>query len=59
MLRLGCRGKRGPLSRPSRKVNTAKGLSKNDLCALCLLFIPPLLFNPGGSKGKEESKSIE
>jgi len=36
-----------------------EGLSRNDLCALCLLFVHPLAFNPGGSKGKEESLSIK
>jgi len=41
------------------KVHTAKGLSRNDLCALRLLFVNPLVFNPGGSKGKEESLSIK
>jgi hypothetical protein len=41
------------------KVRTAKELSRNDLCALRLLFVHPLVFNPGGSKGKEESLSIE
>jgi len=55
----GCTGKSGPLFHPSRKVNTAKGLSRKDLCALCLLFVHPLVFNPGGSKGKEESLSIK
>jgi hypothetical protein len=55
----GCRGKSGPLSRPSRKVNTAKGLSRNALCVLCFLFVHPLAFVPEGSKGKEESISIE
>jgi len=29
------------------------------LCALCLLFVHPLVFIPGGSKGKEESVSIQ
>jgi hypothetical protein len=55
----GCRGKSGPLSHLSRKINTAKGLSRKDLCALCLLFVHPLVFNPGGSKGREESISVE
>jgi hypothetical protein len=55
----GCRGKNGPLSHPSRKVKMAKGLSRNDLCALCLLFVHPLVFIPGGSKGKEESIPIK
>jgi hypothetical protein len=32
----------------------AEGLSTNDLCALCLLFVHPLVFIPGGSKGKGE-----
>jgi len=55
----GCRGKSGPLSHPSRKVKSAKGLSRNDLCVLCLLFVHPFVFNPGGSKGKEESIPIQ
>jgi hypothetical protein len=55
----GCRGKSGPLSHPSRKVKMAKGLSRNDLCALRLLFVHPLFFIPGGSKGEEESTSIQ
>jgi len=57
--KLGCRGKSGPLSHPSRKVKTVKGLSRNDLCALCFLSVHPLASIPGGSKGKEESISIE
>jgi hypothetical protein len=28
------------------KVNTAEGVSRNDLCALCLLFVHPLVFIP-------------
>jgi hypothetical protein len=52
----GCRGKSGPLFRPSRKVKTAKGLSRNDLCVLCVLFVHPLVFIPGRSKAKEEPK---
>ena len=57
--RPGCKGKSGSPSHPSREVNTAEGLSRNDLCVLCLLFVPPLIFNPRGSKGKEESISIK
>jgi hypothetical protein len=57
--RPGCKVKSGSPSHPSRKVNTAKGLSRNDLCVLCLLFVPPLILNPRGSKGKEESISIK
>jgi len=34
----GCSGKSGPFPHPSRKVKTAKGHSRNDLCALCLLI---------------------
>jgi hypothetical protein len=30
-----------------------------DACALCLLFAHPLVFIPGGSKGKEESIPIK
>jgi hypothetical protein len=59
MLRLRMQVGNGPLSLPSRKVNTAKGLSGNDLCALCPLFVHPLVFNPRGLKGKEESISIK
>jgi hypothetical protein len=58
-LRPGCRRKSGALSHPYRKVNTAKGLSRKALCALCLLFVHPFVFIPGGSKGEEESKSIQ
>jgi len=29
------------------------------LCALCLLFVHPFVFIPGGSKGKEESIFIK
>jgi len=54
----GCKGKRGPLFHPSRKINTV-GFIRSDLCALCLLFVYPLIFNPGGSKGKKEPISIE
>jgi len=42
-----------------KKGNTAKGLSGNDLCALGLLFVHPLVFNPRGSKRKEESIFIK
>jgi len=52
-------GENGPLCLPSWKVITAKGLSWNNLCVLCLLFGHPVVFNPGGSKGKEELISIE
>jgi hypothetical protein len=55
----GCRAKSGPLSHPCRKVKRTKGLTRNDLCALRLLFVHPHVFIPGGSKGKEESLSIE
>jgi len=55
---LGCRRKGGFLSPPFREVKKAKGLSRNDLCALCFLFLLPLVSIPGGSKDKEESISI-
>ena len=55
----GCRSKSGPLCHPSRKVKTAEEFSRNDLCALRPLFVHPLVFIPGGSKGKEESISIQ
>jgi hypothetical protein len=55
----GCRGKSDALSPPSRKVKKAKGLSRNDLCALCFLFFHPLVSVPGRSKGKEGAISIK
>jgi hypothetical protein len=55
----GCRGKSDPLPHPSRKVKTAKGLSGNDLCVLCLLSVHPLAFVLGGSKRKEKSVAIK
>jgi hypothetical protein len=55
----GYRGQSGPLSHPSRKVKTAKGLSRKVLCALCLLFVHPFVSIPGRPKGKEEPPSIE
>jgi hypothetical protein len=51
----GCRAKSGPIFNVSRKAKTVKGLPRNALCALCLLFAHPLVFIPGGSKGKGES----
>jgi len=55
----GCKGKSGALSCPSRKVKTAKRPSRNDLCALCFLFVHPLVSIPGRLKGKEGSVSIK
>jgi hypothetical protein len=52
-------GENSPFSNPSRKVNTARAPSRNDLCVLCLLFVHPRVFNPGGSKGEGEFISIE
>ncbi len=59
MLKTGMQRKNRLSFPPFRKVNTAKGLSRTDLCVLCLLFVPPLIFNPRGSRGKEESISIK
>jgi len=36
-----------------------EGPSRNDLWALCLLFVHPLVFVPRGSKGKEEFLSTK
>ena len=55
----GCRGENGVFSHPSQKVKMRKDLSRNDLCVLCFLFVHPLVSIPGGSKGKEESRSIK
>jgi len=43
----------------SWEIHTANGFSRNNLCALGLLFVPPLPFFPGGSKGQEEFISLE
>jgi hypothetical protein len=32
---------------------TPKALSKKDLCALCFLFVHPLVFLPGGSRERK------
>jgi hypothetical protein len=37
----------------------AKGISSNNLCALCLLFVHTLVFIREGPKDKEEAKPIE
>jgi hypothetical protein len=58
-LRSGCKGEAPLLSHLSRKDNTAKGLSGNDLCAFCFLFVHPLVSIPGRPKGKEEFISIQ
>jgi len=39
------------------EVQNSQGLSRNDLCALCFLFVHPLVSIPRISKGKEESIS--
>jgi hypothetical protein len=36
-----------------------KGLSRTALCALCFLFVHPLVSIPGRPKGKEESILIK
>jgi hypothetical protein len=57
--RPGCRRKSVPISNAPRKVKNTKGLSRGDLCALCLLFVHPLVFIPGASEDKEESISVK
>jgi hypothetical protein len=47
------KGKTGPISNASLKAKTAKGLSWNDLCALCLLPSHLLVFNSGGYRKRE------
>jgi len=59
MLNARMQGEKRPSFPPFRKINTARGLSRNDLCALCLLFVHPLVFITVGSKRKEESISIK
>ncbi|KPK91266.1 MAG: hypothetical protein AMJ94_07615, partial [Deltaproteobacteria bacterium SM23_61] len=44
---------------PSRKIKMAKGFSGNDLCALCFLFVHPLVSIPARPKGKEEPMSVK
>jgi hypothetical protein len=41
--------KSGSIYDPSRKHKTPKGFSSKDLCALCCLFVHPLVFIRGGS----------
>jgi len=43
------------MANDSLKDKTAKGLSGNDLCALCFLFGHPLVFIRGGSREKKIS----
>jgi hypothetical protein len=54
MLKAGMQAKKRLSSPPFPEGQFGQGLSRNDLFVLCLLFVPPLVFNPGGSKGKEE-----
>ncbi|KPK92345.1 MAG: hypothetical protein AMJ94_05230 [Deltaproteobacteria bacterium SM23_61] len=49
----------GPGCRGCPEGQNGQGLSRNDLCALCFLFVHPLVSIPGGSKGKEESISMK
>jgi len=48
-------GKSGVLSSPSRKVKTAEGLSRNDLCALGFLSVHPFVSVPEDRKIKRSS----
>jgi hypothetical protein len=50
-----CKEKRGGISNAFRKPKTPEGLSEKDLCALCFLFVLPLVFIRGGSR---ERKSL-
>jgi hypothetical protein len=59
MLSARMHGEKRPSFPPFPEGQYGQGLSRNDLCALCLLFVHPLVFIPGGSKGKEESISIK
>jgi hypothetical protein len=44
---------------PIFQLFTDSGIPISFLCALCFLFVHPLVSIPGGSKGKEESISIK
>jgi hypothetical protein len=52
-------GKAARFPTPPERPNLPKGLSEKDLCALCFLFIYPLVFIPGGANGVGEGISIE
>jgi hypothetical protein len=46
--RAGYRRKSGLICNAPRKAKNTKGLSRGDLCALCSLFVHPLVFIAGG-----------
>jgi len=52
-------GVKRPSSSPCPEGQNYQGLSRNDLCVLCFLFVHPLVLIPGGSKDKEEFISIK
>jgi hypothetical protein len=54
----GAEDKRGPVPNVSRKAKIPRGLSEKVLCALCFLFVHPLVLIPGDSKDTEESIPI-
>jgi len=52
-------GEKRPSFSPFPEGQNSQRLSRNDLCALCFLFVHPLVSIPGGSKGKEEAILIK
>jgi hypothetical protein len=58
-LKARMQGEKGPSFSPCPEGQNYQWLSRNDLCALCFLFVHPLVWIPGGSKGKEKSVSIK
>jgi hypothetical protein len=52
-------GEKRPFFSPCPEGQNCQGLSRKDLCALCFLFVHPLVSTFGGWKGKEESISIK
>jgi len=59
MLSAAMQGEKWPAFPPFPQSQNGQGAFQDDLCALCFLFLHPLVFIPGGSKGKEESISTE
>jgi hypothetical protein len=59
MLSARMQGEKRPSFPPFPEDHYARGLPRNDLCALRLLLVHPLVFIPGGSNRKEESIFIE
>jgi hypothetical protein len=59
MLNARMQREKRPSFSPFPEGQNGQGLSRNDLCALCFLFVHPLVSIPQRPKGKEGSISIK